>query len=127
MRMSLIRSKNTKPERAVRSLVHRMGFRYRLNARGLPGNPDLVFPSRRKIIFVHGCFWHLHRSCPNCRPPKSKRRYWGPKLQGNVRRDAANRRQLRRAGWRSLVVWECQIESDPEAVARRIARFLGKL
>ena len=126
-RMSLIRSKDTRPELAVRSLVHRLGFRYRLHVRCLPGNPDLVFPRRGKVIFVHGCFWHLHRSCPNCRPPKSKLKYWEPKLEGNARRDAANRSRLRRAGWRSLVVWECQIENDPESVARRIVRFLEKL
>lgn len=124
IRMSLIRSKNTNPERAVLSLVRRMGLRYKLHVRQLPGRPDLVFPRERKAIFIHGCFWHLHKSCPNCRPPKSKLKYWGAKLRGNALRDAIQRRRLRRAGWLSLVVWECQVDRNPDAVARRIARFL---
>ncbi len=122
-RMSLIRSKDTRPELTVRRLVHRMGYRYGLHGAGLPGRPDMVFKSRRKVIFVHGCFWHLHGACPNCRPPKSKLDYWGPKLEGNAARDKRVRRQLRQLGWRCLVVWECEVD-DMLRLSRKIMKFL---
>jgi len=122
--MSRIRSKSTKPEMAVRSAVHRMGYRYRLHRHDLPGRPDLVFPSRRKVIFVHGCFWHQHRNCKKAHEPESNRGYWQPKLERNKRRDASNRAKLTRMGWRSLVVWECQVHADLPKVAARIKRFL---
>lgn len=122
-RMSLIRSKNTQPELAVRRLIHRMGYRYAHHDAGLPGRPDIVFKSRREVIFVHGCFWHLHRNCPNSRPPKSKVGYWRPKLEGNVSRDKVVRGKLRRLGWKQLVVWECELE-NPERLVRRIKKFL---
>jgi DNA mismatch endonuclease (patch repair protein) len=121
--MSRIRSKNTKPEWVVRRLVHSMGFRYRLHKRDLPGNPDLVFPSRQKVIFVHGCFWHLHGRCRMARMPKSKVDFWKPKLEGNHKRDDRNRRQLRKAGWEVLTLWECQVH-DSQALQERIKRFL---
>jgi DNA mismatch endonuclease (patch repair protein) len=121
-RMSRVRSKDTKPELRVRCLVHRMGFRYRLHARDLPGNPDLVFPSRGKIIFVHGCFWHRHGPCQNTRWPKSKLDFWRPKLEANQHRDEVNRRKLRKLGWQVLIVWECQLNS--ERLAARICAFL---
>ena len=108
-RMSRVRSKDTKPEIAVRRLVHRMGYRYRLHRRDLPGNPDMVFPSRGKIIFVHGCFWHRHGKCKLTRWPKSKLEFWKPKLEANHRRDTANQRLLRGLGWKTLVIWECQL------------------
>jgi DNA mismatch endonuclease, patch repair protein len=122
-RMSLIRSKDTQPELAVRRLVHGMGYRYRRHDSGLPGCPDIVFKSRRKVIFVHGCFWHLHRHCANSRPPKSKLNYWKPKLEGNVARDKIVRGKLRRLGWQQLVVWECELHDD-EQLARKIDEFL---
>lgn len=122
-RMSLIRSGDTHPELAVRSLIHGMGYRYRLHVAGLPGRPDMVFKAKQKVIFVHGCFWHLHRACGNCRPPKSKLDYWKPKLEGNAARDKRVRQQLRQLGWRCLVVWECELD-DFERLARRIAAFL---
>jgi DNA mismatch endonuclease (patch repair protein) len=122
--MALIRSKNTRPELAVRSLVHGMGYRYRLHGMGLPGRPDMVFRGRQKVIFVHGCFWHLHRNCPNCRPPKSKVDYWKPKLEGNAARDKKVREQLRVLGWKVLVVWECDL-CKPDRLASRIRAFLG--
>ena len=108
--MRRIRSKGMEPELLVRKLVHRLGYRYRLHGKGLPGKPDLIFPSRRKVIFVHGCFWHQHsrKSCRITRVPKSNLGYWLPKLERNKRRDAQNRRKLRRLGWDYLVVWECQ-------------------
>src|SRR5579859_6791761 len=101
-RMSLIRSRDTKPELAVRSLIHGMGYRFRLHDKNLPGHPDLVFRSRAKVVFVHGCFWHMHKNC--CRPPKSRLRYWKPKLQRNVERDKQARREIRRLGWKSFVI-----------------------
>jgi DNA mismatch endonuclease, patch repair protein len=104
VRMGLIRSRDTSPEIAIRRLVYGMGYRYRLYAKDLPGRPDLVFRARRKVIFVHGCFWHLHRNCSNCKQPKSRRYYWKPKLERNASRDKQVQRRLRRLGWRSLVV-----------------------
>lgn len=120
-RMSLIRSKDTQPELLVRSLVHRMGYRYRRHDSDLPGHPDIVFKSRRKVIFVHGCFWHLHRGC--ARPPKSKLEYWRPKLESNVARDRIVRGRLRKLGWEQLVVWECEV-NDRERLALKIEDFL---
>lgn len=120
--MGLVRSRNTKPELAVRRLVHGMGYRYRLHGR-LPGSPDLVFAGRQKVIFVHGCFWHRHLGCPNCRLPKSRLDFWKPKLDSNTKRDRLNRSHLRRLGWRSLVVWECELK-DQARLARRIKKFM---
>ena len=120
--MSLIRSRDTKPEKVVRRMVSEMGHRYRLNSRKLPGTPDLVLPSHRKAIFLHGCFWHLHLGCPNNRPPKSRRDFWLPKLRANRERDGVKLRELRRMGWRALVLWECQLKRA--SVKGRILRFL---
>ncbi len=86
-----------------------MGYRFRLHGKDLPGRPDLVFKSRLKVIFVHGCFWHLHRNCTNNRPPKSRLEYWKPKLERNATRDREARQKLRKMGWDALVIWECQI------------------
>lgn len=122
-RMSLVRSKDTKPELLVRKLVHGMGFRYRLHDVSLPGTPDLVFADRKKIIFVHGCFWHRHGTCKNTRWPKSKLDFWKPKLEKNHSRDQANRKTLKKLGWRVLVLWECQIE-NAERLSHRIRQFL---
>jgi len=122
-RMSRVRSKDTKPEMVIRRLVHKMGFRYQLHVRGLPGNPDLVFPSRGKIIFVHGCFWHRHGTCKFTRWPKSRLEFWKPKLEQNRQRDQFIRKQLRKEGWRVLVLWECQLKRA-DALASRIRAFL---
>ena len=123
-RMGRVRSKHTKPEMMVRSLVHRMGFRYRLHDRSLPGNPDMVFPCRGKIIFVHGCFWHRHgQRCELTRWPKSRLDFWGPKLENNRQRDKIVGRKLRKLGWRVLTVWECQLKSGP-ALAEKLRAFL---
>lgn len=121
-RMSRVRSKDTKPEMHVRRLAHSLGYRYRLHRRDLPGTPDLVFPSRRKVIFVHGCFWHRHAGCPNTRWPKSKLDFWKPKLEANKKRDIKHKRQLTRLGWRYLVVWECEVRDD--SLDKRIVEFL---
>jgi DNA mismatch endonuclease (patch repair protein) len=121
--MSRVRSKNTAPEMVVRRLVHCMGFRYRLHLRALPGCPDLVFPRTRKVIFVHGCFWHLHPGCPNARRPTSRTDYWKPKLDANRRRDKVHERQLRKDGWDVLTVWECEVEGG-EQLKDRLRSFL---
>lgn len=125
--MRAIRSKDMKPELAVRRLVHGMGYRYRLHRHGLPGRPDMVFASRRKVIFVHGCYWHQHSdpSCKIARRPKSNRDYWLPKLDGNVVRDADNQDRLRELGWDSLVIWECEVRTG-EGIKDRIREFLGR-
>lgn len=122
-RMALVKSRDTKPEMIVRRLVHRLGFRYRLHVRALPGAPDLVFPRLRKVIFVHGCFWHRHSGCALCRLPKSRLEFWRPKLEGNRLRDARQRRKLRKMGWRSLVVWECQV-AGIAILEQKLKRFL---
>lgn len=120
--MRAIRSKGMKPELAVRSLVHRLGYRFRLHRKDLPGKPDLVFGPRRKVIFVHGCFWHCH-NCKVAHDPKSNRDYWGPKLERNKLRDGENLRALLSGGWQSLVIWECEL-CDPSALCERISKFL---
>jgi DNA mismatch endonuclease (patch repair protein) len=124
-RMSRVRGKNTGPEIAVRRLVHSLGFRYRLHRRDLPGMPDLVFPRRKKVMFVNGCFWHRHsdRNCPLARLPKSRLDFWKPKLEGNRARDAKNQAALRAMGWDVLVVWECQIK-DVSQLKRTICAYL---
>ena len=121
--MRRIRSTDTTPELAVRSYLHRAGFRYRLHAAGLPGKPDLVLPKYRAAVFVHGCFWHQHPGCKHSGVPLSRREYWGPKLARTVARDARNQRALRKAGWRVFVVWECRIN---ERRLGRLARDLRR-
>ena len=125
-RMSLIRGRDTGPERAVRRIVHGLGYRYRLHAKRLPGRPDLVFPSRRKVIFVHGCFFHRHPDpkCRLARLPKSRLDFWLPKLTGNRERDLRNEAALIGDGWKVLVVWECELIHTKRLVSR-ITRFLG--
>ena len=123
--MSRIRGKDTVPEMRVRRLVHGMGYRYRLHARDLPGRPDLVFRKRRKLIFVHGCFWHRHDGCIDNRIPKSPERqeYWRNKLDGNVRRDRQSQSLLRENGWDILVIWECET-TDVERLIKHVRGFL---
>jgi DNA mismatch endonuclease (patch repair protein) len=123
--MSRIRSTGMKPEMAVRRMTHRMGYRYRLHGSDLPGRPDLVFPRLRKVIFVHGCFWHQHpsRLCRIVRMPKSNLGYWQDKLLRNATRDRKNRAKLRALGWTSLVVWECSLKNERRLDAR-LRKFL---
>lgn len=123
--MSRVRCKDTKPEMVVRRLVHSLGYRYRLHKRTLPGRPDLVFAKRRKVIFVHGCFWHRHPvDCPLTRTPKTRLEFWKPKFEENRRRDLVNQAKLREMGWDFLVVWECQLK-DLDAVEGVVREFLG--
>ena len=122
-RMARIRGRDTKPELLVRRLVHRCGFRYRLHGRMLPGKPDLVFPSRKKVIFVHGCFWHRHPRCSLARLPKSRVEFWVPKLTENRQRDLRSIRSLKRLGWKTQVVWECELR-DVSLLEQRIRLFL---
>jgi DNA mismatch endonuclease (patch repair protein) len=122
--MRRIRKVDTKPELRVRRLAHRLGYRFRLHRRNLPGTPDLVFPRLRKAILVHGCFWHQHPGCRLARAPKSRLEYWEPKLRRNQERDKLARAELAARGWEVLVVWECETERA-ETLAARISAFLG--
>lgn len=123
--MRQIKSRDTKPELIVRKAAHRLGYRFRLHRKDLPGKPDLAFPGRRKIVFVHGCFWHQHNDgkCRHGKPPQSNKGYWGQKLANNVARDERNRETLGKLGWQVLIIWECEV-TDPEALARRLTHFL---
>lgn len=116
--MSQIRSSNTKPELAVRSLLHRLGYRFRLHRRDLPGTPDIVLKRWMTVVFVHGCFWHGHR-CKRERMPKSRLDYWQPKIEANRLRDRRKRKALRALGWRVIEVWECELK-HPEKLARKL-------
>ena len=122
--MSKIRGKNTKPEMILRSQLFNQGFRYRVHQKNLPGKPDIVLSKFRTVIFVHGCFWHGH-ACRYGRLPKSKLRYWRPKIEANRLRDVSKHRQLRQRGWRLLVVWQCELRK-PEAALKKMVQFLNK-
>ena len=123
--MARVRSKNSRPELDVRKIVFALGYRYRLHARALPGCPDLVFRPKRKVIFVHGCFWHRHANCALARMPKSRIDFWTTKLEGNRDRDERNTQALAREGWKVLTIWECQLR-DAARLAARIRRFLDE-
>lgn len=123
--MAAIKGSDTKPERIVRSIAHRLGYRFRLHRRDLPGTPDLVFPGRRKVVFVHGCFWHQHPGCRFATRPATRPAFWAAKLDGNRERDIRVRDELERLGWRVLVIWECETRSKPETVGTQLAVFLG--
>jgi len=122
--MSRIRGSDTGPEKRVRSLLHRMGFRFSLRRRELPGRPDIVLTGRRIAVFVHGCFWHMHAGCCNAVIPKTRTEFWRSKLRGNVTRDRIAIRALRRLGWRVLVVWECELEKIDE-LGRKLQRAIA--
>jgi DNA mismatch endonuclease (patch repair protein) len=121
--MARVRSKDTKPEMLVRRMVFGMEYRYRLHSGKLPGRPDLVFPSRKKAIFVHGCYWHRHEGCALARYPKSRTDFWISKLEGNKERDTRKLAQLTHLGWKVLIVWECELR-DRAAMAERLRLFL---
>ncbi len=121
--MAQVRSKDTKPELAVRRLLHSLGYRYRLHRKDLPGKPDLTFPSRRKVVFVHGCFWHSHENCDRVRHPSSNKDYWRAKLRRNRERDRRNLALLEEIGWAPMVVWECELD-DLDSVSQKLVSFL---
>ncbi|WP_322051476.1 very short patch repair endonuclease [Paraburkholderia bannensis] len=122
--MSRVKGKNTRPELVVRSTAHRLGYRFRLHLRDLPGKPDLVFSARRKVVFVNGCFWHGHR-CKIEKMPKSRIEYWSQKISQNRARDARHIKALRASGWRCLIIWECETR-DTTQLAAQLRAFLGQ-
>ena len=109
--MRAVRPKNTSPERKVRSVAHSLGLRFRIHRCDLPGSPDLLFPKRRTVIFVHGCFWHRHENCPRATTPKTNTEYWSRKFKDNMERDRQNGRKLEDDGWKVLVIWECETKT----------------
>jgi DNA mismatch endonuclease (patch repair protein) len=117
--MAAVHSEDTGPEMAVRRIVRGLGYRYRLHVVALPGKPDLVFPSRRKIVFVHGCFWHRHGNCRYATSPKTRKAFWSAKFAANVERDRRAKRELKRMGWAVLTVWQCEL--------RKLVRLTGRL
>ena len=121
--MRQVKDRDTTPEMMVRRELHRLGYRYRLHRKDLPGKPDLVFPGRRKVIFVHGCFWHGHDCARGARVPKTNREYWTKKIARNVERDRLNLERLHALGWDSMVVWECELK-DKAKFIREVRRFL---
>lgn len=123
--MQSVGQKHTGPEMTVRRMAHSLGYRYRLHLRNMPGSPDLVFPGRKKVIFVHGCFWHGH-DCKKGGLPKSRLEYWGPKIEANRARDASAEKALADNGWEALTLWQCQIHSGAD-LASRLMTFLGPL
>jgi len=124
--MSRIRSRHTKPELIIRSLLHRSGFRFRINYDNLPGSPDIVLPKYRTVIFVHGCFWHRHPNCSKATPPKTNKEYWQKKFKRNVSRDIEIREKLKKLQWHIIVVWECEVMKDPFSVFNEVTRRLEK-
>jgi DNA mismatch endonuclease, patch repair protein len=125
--MSRIRNKNTKPEIIVRSIVHGMGFRYRLHNKNLPGKPDIVLTRHKKIIFVHGCFWHMHKCKYGKVKPATNATFWENKRSGNRERDKRNIKALKKLGWDVLVIWECELKKSPEKTEKKIINFLRKI
>ena len=120
--MGLVRDKDTKPEYRVRKIAHNLGYRFRLYDEDLPGKPDLVFPRYRKVIFVHGCFWHGHNGCRKAKRPTTNRVFWDHKLSRNIERDRRNVVALEEAGWKTLTIWECET-GDRDYVEQMIHRF----
>jgi DNA mismatch endonuclease (patch repair protein) len=123
--MAAVRSVHTKPELLVRRLIHSLGYRFRLHSANLPGKPDLVFPSRRKVVFVHGCFWHRHVRCRYATLPKTRTEFWEKKFAANVVRDRRVRRDLKAAGWDTLTIWQCELK-NLNKLAKRIDEFLKR-
>ena len=109
--MSAIKSKNTKPEIAVRKLLHSMGYRFRLHRKDLPGSPDIVLPKYKTVIFVHGCFWHRHENCKYASTPKTRKEFWESKFKANLKRDKEIQEKIKNIGWQSVVIWECETKN----------------
>lgn len=121
--MARVKGRDTAPERIVRSVIHRLGFRFRLHVRNIHGTPDIVLPRHRKVIFVHGCFWHGHKRCPRSKRPTTRLQFWNSKLDRNIERDERIRKILRRTGWKVLTVWECETRK-PEKLLKKLEGFL---
>src|SRR5687768_2675368 len=122
--MARVKGHDTQPEKAVRSVLHRLGYRYRLHRTDLPGKPDIVLTKHKKVVFIHGCFWHGHKGCNRSTRPSTNVRFWNQKLSGNELRDRLVQRQLKKAGWRFLVIWACQT-ADENRIAHKLLRFLS--
>lgn len=123
--MSRVKGRDTKPEKLVRSLLHRMGYRFRLHRKDLPGKPDIVLPGRKKVVFVHGCFWHGHPNCPRASRPADNREFWDQKIEGNIARDAKTLEELHALGWETLVIWTCELKKrNFELLADKLRRFV---
>lgn len=122
--MRKIRSKDTKPEMRIRKLLFGLGYRFRLHRKDLPGKPDIVFTGRKRVIFVHGCFWHQHQDCREGRLPGSGQEYWIPKLKNNISRDQKHTVELQKLGWKVLVIWECQV-TNIDRTEGMMLKFLG--
>lgn len=123
--MRRVHSTDTAPERKVRSLLHRLGYRFRIQRSDLPGKPDIVLPKRRAVVFVHGCFWHRHQGCPRATTPASRQEYWLPKFGRTVDRDRRNQEALRKSGWNIVVVWECETK-DLVRLGERISGLIDQ-
>lgn len=121
--MSRIKGKNTKPEKIVRSLLHKLGYRFRLNSRKLPGKPDICLPKHMTVVFVHGCFWHRHTGCRFAYTPKTRRAFWLKKFESNVSRDREVKKQITRMGWSHVTVWECELKNETR-LQKRLLRAL---
>ena len=124
--MTAIKSRHTKPEIIVRSLLHRLGFRFRLHDKKLPGKPDIILPKYKTVIFVHGCFWHQHKGCKRSTIPKSNTDYWIPKLTGNVKRDVQHKADLKKIGWNVATVWECETK-DADKLEKKLKKTFAKI
>jgi DNA mismatch endonuclease, patch repair protein len=123
--MGRIRSTNTAPEKRVRSLLHRLGYRYSLKRKDLPGKPDITLVRHKTAILVHGCFWHQHKQCKRSNTPKTNKSYWISKIEGNIKRDKRNYAKLRKIGWRVITLWECQTKKNDELKARMTIKLKG--
>jgi len=121
--MSRISGKDTKPEILVRSLLHRMGYRFRLHKKELPGKPDITLPKHKKVIFVHGCFWHGHENCPRSKRPSTNVVFWNKKINGTIERDKQNIQNLENLGWKTLILWTCEIKNH-DVLKRKLTSFM---
>lgn len=122
--MRRVHGKDTTPEKTVRSMLHRLGFRFRLHDKNLPGNPDIILPKHKTAIFVHGCFWHRHSGCPRASTPATRQEYWLPKFRRTIGRDEANQAKLRDGGWNVIVVWECELK-DRERLGEKLSMLIN--
>jgi len=125
--MSRVRSKNTKPELIIRSLLHRQGYRFRIHRKDLPGCPDIVFPKYKFAIFVHGCFWHQHKGCKKAQIPNTNKLFWEKKLSRNIERDKESINELKELGWNVFIIWECEIKQSVEEILDRVNHFIEKV